>query len=133
MFDKIDLNNLNKKAYHIGNLEQKVIDLLQLQITPGIILIDVSNIKHIEKHKAKFKSEAEYVQHIQSITEIILNPDFVGVHPDGISIEFFKKIDEILVLAIRIRPHEPFWVRTVFPITPDKLQTYIDAGTLKKY
>lgn len=133
MFDKIDLNNLNKKAYHIGNLEQKVIELLQLQITPGIILIDVANIKHTEKHKAKFKSEADYIKHIESITEIIQNPDFVGIHPDGISIEFFKKIDEILVLAIRMRPQEPFWVRTVFPITPDKLQTYINAGTLKKY
>jgi hypothetical protein len=132
MFDKIDFKNLDQKAYYVGDLDQKVIDLLQLNILPGKVLIDIANIKHTEKHKEKFKSEDDYIYHMEFITEIIQNPDFVGIHPDGVSVRFFKKIDEIMVLAIRLRPQSPYWIRTVFPITIDKLQLYIEAGTLKK-
>jgi hypothetical protein len=132
MFDKIDFKNLSKKAYYIGNLEQKIIALLQVNIAEGKILIDVLNIKHAEKHKCEFQSEEEYIRHMEHLTDIIQNPDYIGLHPDGTSIQFIKKIDEVMILAIRIRSQGPYWVRTVFPITLGKLQTYIDAGTLKK-
>lgn len=131
--EKFDLDNINKNTYHIGNLNKKVIELLNLHIQENTkIIIGQDKIKYTEKHKHKFSSYDEYKKHIEMTPEIINSPDYVALHPNGESIEFIKIIDEIILVAVRVRQHGNLWVKSVFPITQAKLDIYIKSGTAKK-
>jgi len=132
MFDIIDLSNIDKKVYHIGNLDQKIISLLQLNVIEGKILLDADRLKYIEKHKTDFPSEDAYKAHVEKIPEIIQKPDYLCLHPDGTSIKFFKKFDENIIVAIRLSKKDLYCVKTFYPITESKFKAYIDSGALKK-
>lgn len=64
--------------------------------------------------------------------EIVASPDYVALHPNGESIEFIKMVDEIILVAVRVRQHGNLWVKSIFPITQSKLEIYIKSGTAKK-
>ena len=88
-------------------------------------------LKYIEKHKSDFKSEEDFYKHIEMLPEIIGNPDYVGIHPSGESIEYIKRIDEVMIVAVRLTGKKALWVRTAFPLSNDKLETYISSGSVK--
>lgn len=129
----LSLKDKSIKIHYVGTLDQKVIDLLHLNLSPSRIVLGSDKIEYIMKHKTKFESEQSFYYHIESIPNIISHPDYIGLHPNGDSIEYIKKIDEIMLVAVRVRTHGQLWVKSVFPITQDKLQKYIDSGTLKKF
>lgn len=133
MSKKIDIQNEEIQVHEVGTLNSKVISLLGLQTNEKKIVIGKDKLKYVEKHKHKFKSEDEFVRHIESLPEIIDNPDYVGLHPNGDSIEYIKQIDKILLIAVRIRSQGNLWIKSVFPITKDKLETYKMSGSLKEY
>ncbi|CDX02958.1 hypothetical protein DesLBE_4632 [Desulfitobacterium sp. LBE] len=131
--EKFNLENINKNSYHIGNLNKKIIELLNLNIQENTkIIIGQDKIKYTEKHKHKFASYDEYKQHIEMAPEIVASPDYVALHPNGESIEFIKMVDEIILVAVRVRQHGNLWVKSIFPITQSKLEIYIKSGTAKK-
>ena len=133
IIENFDINNLTKPVYHIGKLNSKVIEILQIELGEADILLGVDKIKYIEKHKYKFKSDEEYKRHVESVPDIIANPDYIAVHPTGQSIEYIKQIDEIMIVAVRVRAKGVLWVKSVFPISKQKLETYIRSGSTKKY
>lgn len=133
MAKKIDIRNDEIQVHEVGTLNSKVISLLGLHSNEMKIVIGKDKLKYIEKHKHKFKNNDEYIRHIESLPDIIENPDFVGLHPSGDSIEYIKQIDEILLIAVRIRNQGKLWIKSVFPITKDKLETYKRAGSLREY
>ncbi len=102
MSKKIDIRNDKIQVHEVGTLNSKVISLLGLHSNEMKIVIGKDKLKYIEKHKHKFKNEDEFIRHIESLPDIIENPDFVGFHPNGDSIEYIKQIDEILLIAVRI-------------------------------
>ncbi|QUI24844.1 hypothetical protein HZI73_22200 [Vallitalea pronyensis] len=132
MTEKFDIDNLTQNAYVIGKLNEEIINLLNLTMDETDILIGKDKIKYTLKHKHKFRNDEEYKKCIEFTPDIIANPDYVGVHPNGKSIEFIKTIDQTLVVAVRIKPKGILWVKTIFPITPDKLNVYKKSNTLKK-
>lgn len=130
--EKFDINNITKNSYHIGMLTKKVIDTLGLSLKETKILLGQDKIKYTEKHKHKFKNFDEYKKHIELTPDIIANPDYVALHPNGKSIEYIKRINEIMLIAVRVKPHGFLWVKSVFPISEAKLNVYIESGTAKK-
>lgn len=117
----------------IGILNNKTIQLLDLKRSEAVILISADKLKYIEKHKSEFNDQEEFDLHVSLIPEIIENPDYVAVHPSGESVEYIKTINETVLIAVRLNQKDRLWFKTLFKITPAKLQTYIDSGTAKKY
>ena len=130
--DKLDLNNITKSSYQIGILTLEVIEVLGLSLKETKIVIGKDKLKYTEKHKHKYKSHNEYLKHIELTPDIIANPDYVALHPTGKSIEYIKRIDEVMLVAVRVKPHGNLWVKSVFPISEAKLSVYLKSGTLKK-
>jgi hypothetical protein len=86
--------------------------------------------KYIEKHKYDFKTEDEFYKHIALIPDIIENPDYVGKHPSKNSIEYIKRIDEIMIVAVRIKDTGNLAFRSAYPLTEKQLSDYISCKTV---
>ena len=131
MFNKLDLNQ-KKNVVTIGKLTEEIIELLEIEITEEKnIVIWKDRIKYIEKHKSDFDSDEEWKTHVEAIPDIIENPDYVSIHPSGRSIEFIKKINEHMLVAVRLTNKKTLDFRSSYPISENKLQSYLDSGRLK--
>lgn len=130
--NKLDLVSIENKPYKIGRLKQSVIDELKLCICETDILIWGDRISYIEKHRGDFETESAYKKHVEALPEIINHPDYVCVHPNGKSLEYIKKLDEWMLVAVRIRLEGALVVRSGYPIKQQKLDSYIASGRAKK-
>lgn len=77
-------------------------------------------------------TEADYKKHVESMPDIINNPDYVGLHPKGNSIQYIKRIDELMLVAIRITLKGKLVVRSSYPITQNTLDSYLASGSVKE-
>ena len=83
--------------------------------------------KHMEKHRQEFSDfDAIY----ERIPEIIAHPDYIGHHPDRQSLEYIKRIDGNVLVAVTLC--DKLNVRTMFVIKDSKLKNYLNAGRAKK-
>ena len=130
--DKINIDNIDKKVYEVGILKQDVINMFNLGIEEKKICFSDDKILYTKKHKRQYDSEEQYKKCIESTPDIISKPDYIAVHPNGKSIEYIKKIDNIMLVAVRIKRSGCLWVKSVYPITQAKLDLYINANTAKK-
>lgn len=126
--DIIQEFNAGKKSIIVGKLTQNVINLLQIQHAPSDIVIWSDRYQHISKHEGNFKSLQSFQKCFNSIPEIIFDPDYVAKHPSLDSIEYIKQIDELVLVAVRIKKGK-LAVKTMFPLTNSKLNDYINSGT----
>ena len=54
----------------------------------------------------------------------------MGLHPNGKSLEYVKKIDGNVLVAVRLGDNLD--VRTMYVVKESKLQNYINSGRTKK-
>lgn len=84
--------------------------------------------KHMKKHVAEF---SDFEKAYESIPEIIREADYVGLHPNGDSLQYIKKIDGNILVAVSLGVEEGS-VRTMYSITENKLNNYLASGRLRK-
>ena len=84
----------------VGHLTPKVIKAFDLDYKPGEeITLSAQRKKHMEKHRQEFSDfDATY----ERIPEIIAHPDYIGRHPNGQSLEYIKRIDGNVLVAVRL-------------------------------
>ena len=127
--DELDINYLkNKKKIKIGELTPEVIDILNLNDKPRNITMWADRLEHCEKHKEDFSSEEDYYKTIKCIPSIIQSPDYIGLHPDGNSIQYIKKITENCIVGITTNSLS---FRTLYPIKESKLEYYLETNRIK--
>ena len=121
---------MDNKIKEIGWLSKNIIDKLNITDisinTP--IYLGPSNINHmINSHPA------DYNKYKNNISEIINTPDYGYLNSSDNSIELIKDfIDEgkHVRAAIRISNNKQLFLRTLFTITDNKLQNYINSKKL---
>ena len=64
---------------------------------------------------------------MEAIPLIINNPDYVGYNKNNNSIEYIKRIDELTLVAIRIKQKGDLFLRSLYPISQIKLNNKILA------
>ena len=123
----------NKKT-KIGYIQENVLhlcssDKLTLTLNQPIFISE-GNVEHI-----KNEHPIEYEMYFSELSNILSNPDYVGVHPNGRSIEYLKFFGdgpERILVAIRATKRGTLFVRSLYYITEEKFNSYIDSGTIKK-
>ena len=112
----------------VGHLTPKVIKAFNLDYKPGEdITQSAQRKKHMEKHRQEFSDfDAIY----ERIPEIIAHPDYICHNPDGQSLEYIKRIDGNVLVAVTLC--DKLNVRTMFVIKDSKLKNYLNAGRAKK-
>jgi hypothetical protein len=116
----------------IGKLTKEVISLLGLNRSECDIILWEDRLKYIQKHIADFDSIEEYEKHTELIPEIIKNPDYVGKHPNSKSIEYIKRIDRLMLVAVRLKLSGDLAFCSAYPIREEQLESYIRSGRAYK-
>lgn len=113
---------------NVGKLSKKVIETFDLDYEEGtLIKLSPKRKNHMEKHRDEF---SDFDTTFERIDEIIANPDYVGQHPTGKSLEYIKKIDGNVLVAVRLS--DKLTVRTMYVIKETKLKNYIESGRTRK-
>ena len=125
-------------SFKIGELTQKVIDLLEIEdMNPRSIILTYDRIEnHTLKHLQDFKDDEEFYRHISLLPEIIEKPDYVGLHPSNNSIQYIKRYTDIsgdILIGIRLRKIGVLFYRSSYKITKKQFNDYLSAGTIKKF
>ena len=130
----LDINSLKNGFINVkvGRLTQDIINLLNLNRDECDIVLWEDRLKYIEKHKVNFDDESDFEKHIARIPEIIDSPDYVGKHPADNSIQYIKRLDKLMIVAIRIKNQGNLAFRTAYPLSEEQLADYIKCGTVWK-
>ena len=121
------INKFSSSKDYVGKLKTEIIEMLDLPYENRDIFIGGTNKKHIRK-----KHRKEFDKYFDKIPEIIERPTYVGVHPSRGGIEFIKKYDENILVAIQASNRDVLYVRSMYMITEDKINNYLENGTMKK-
>lgn len=118
-------------AQEVGKVSAKVISLLgaSLQIDQPIY-IGPSNIAHMQS-----RHPADYAKYGQYIPQILAAPDYVGTNPADGSIEYVKDFQingEFVKVAVRLSGSGVLYARSLYVLNPNRVQNFIQKGTLKK-
>ncbi|WP_342416132.1 PBECR2 nuclease fold domain-containing protein [Paenibacillus sp. FSL R10-2782] len=131
MIYELDLH-MTQENMVIGKLTQEIIDLLELPYEEKDIVLWKGRIKYLEKHQSDFPSEEAFIKHLKAIPSVIKTPEYVGLHPKGNSIQFIKRIDDLMLVAVRISHNQNWAFRSAYPISQDTFNAYLQANTVKK-
>lgn len=115
----------------VGYFSQEVIDLLKLDMAAGtLIYIGETNIEHIRN-----RHPYEYEKYYSDLSDIIQNPDYVGMNPKDGSIGYVKLYrigSEYIRVAVRITPKGSAFVKSLHLLSTCNAERYMERGTLKK-
>ena len=115
----------------VGKVSARVIALLGLSadVDQPIYLGD-SNIAHM-----KSRHPGDYAKYGPLIPLILSTPDYVGQNPSDGSVEYVKDFQvngEFVKVAVRLSGSGVFYARSVYVLNPNRVQNFIQKGTLKK-
>jgi len=117
------LNDVKK----VGEFSAEVVKLLSLDITTGTpIYIGESNEAHmISSHYY------EHTHFFEEIPFIISFPDFVRKRNIDGSIEFIKRYDHYVKLAVRIAGDGKYYARSIYRVRDNVIKRMLKNKTLK--
>ena len=112
----------------VGYLKKEIIDLLKINLKPGEIKLLSGGIKHIRKRRINC-----FNRYINKIPDIIKSPDYVGTNPKYLkSVEYIKKIDKNILVAVRLSPYGGLSVATMYEITESKILSMLSYDRIIK-
>ncbi len=132
--DRLNIKRMeiDKQILKIGELSQDIIDLLNLQEKPRNIKFAFDRIPHCEKHKTDFKDEFSYYKSMELIPQIISSPEYVGYNEKNNGIEYIKRLDDLTLVAVRLKSSGDLFLRSIYPISDVKLNNGIASNQIKK-
>lgn len=68
---------------------------------------------------------------MEKIPLIINEPDYVGYNTNNNSIEYIKRLGDLTLVAIRIKPKGDLFLRSIYPISEVKLKNKIISKEYK--
>ncbi len=115
----------------IGKVSARVISLLgeSFQIDQPIYL-GPSNIAHMQSRHPE-----DYAKYGPYIPKILAEPDYIGKNPTDGSIEYVKDFQingEFVKVAVRLSGSGVLYARSLYILSPNRVQNFIKKGTLKK-
>lgn len=115
----------------IGFINKRIIDKLNLDISPSPIYLGESNIKHMKSRHPK-----DYENHKNHLTLILSNPDYIRINNRDNSLEYVKEFkvgNEYIKIAVRVSTSGKWFVRSMYSLNTNRVNKFIKKGTLVKY
>lgn len=114
----------------LGVIGESIINLFDLNINPQTsVYIGLNNRIHMENsHSETYREYESYM------SDILANPDYVGVNPHDNSLEYYKSYNGVTVhikLAVRSTAKGVYFAKTIYEINDNKLNSYIKKGRIK--
>jgi hypothetical protein len=123
----------NKKIWQIGELKQRVIDLLKINFKVCPIYIGDDNIEHI-----KSEHPHAYARYGADIKDILENPKYVSQHPicndDSIHyIKIYTQSNDYVKVVVKPTKAGKLFVKSMFIIDKQNIYQYWTRHVFKTY
>lgn len=126
---------MSKEAFPIhriaGSVSEQVEAILGLSITGDRnIYLGDSNLLHMQTSHPK-----DWEKYGAELFHILTAPDYVGQNPKDGSIEYVKEFlidSEYVKVAVRLSGNGTFYARSLYVLNPNRVNNFIQKGTLKK-
>lgn len=107
---------------YLGTLNETIAKYWQLANHKNKpILVFDDRIEHVKsRHLSDFGSEEKIMDAYDKLNSIIKKPDFTFYNTKNNSIEFYKKYDDGLCVAVRVSSGKTLKVRSWFPVKDNK-------------
>jgi hypothetical protein len=116
-----------KKIKAVGYLTKEMIDLAGSDLPSQEIIITEEVQKHIKKEHPE-----DYDKYFISLESIINNPDYVGINEKHrLSMEFIKKIDNNILVAVKLSIQNEIYVASMYHINDLKISKRLNNKTIK--
>lgn len=119
------------KAQQVSTFQAKVVAALGLSVSPGTpIYLGESNIAHMQA-----KHPADYAKYGNYISTILNSPDYIRTNSKDGSVEYVKEFQingEFVKVAVRVTGAGTWFVRSLYILNHNRVQNFINKGTLKK-
>lgn len=115
----------------VGRISDEVIEKYKLYDYRNREIIQSLDLyMHVAKHVSEFESVDSYNHTMFNIPLIISEPLFVYYDPHKNSLLYFKEIDEnvCVVVKLALRKNKDTYVATVYPISRNKIDKYIEQS-----
>lgn len=120
---------MTDNRYLVGIFPSEFNHILQTNIP----LLNIYYSSGLEKHLQK-RRHTECLPYISRLSEIIANPDYIGVNQNekGVSFELVKKLDFSLLVGIKLDVEGDYlYVSTMHEIQQSKCERRLHSGRLK--
>lgn len=115
----------------VGSISPHIAKLLhRSDIGDKPVFLGDSNIAHMQ-----MSHPADYAKYGACISDILSNPDYVGINPKDDSIEYVKEYlinHEYVKVAVRVSTAGRFFARSLYVLNQNRVHNFIAKGTLKK-
>ncbi|OAA90037.1 hypothetical protein [Clostridium ljungdahlii] len=125
------MEGTNDKLIQVGRFYQKLNDI----IGSNLPLQKIYRSKGLPAHLIKEK-HFNCLKHIDDISNIIKNPDYVGINPNekGDTVELIKVLDKNILVGIKLDVDENYlYVSTMYDVQESKLRRRLHSGRVKKF
>lgn len=86
-----------------------------------IVLYPEAKAHSKEKHLKQYASINDYYFVMDSLEDIIKNPDYVFYDKSKDGLEYYKNVRGYILVAVRIKPGKDLRVRSVYPVKQTKI------------
>lgn len=120
----------NDKMLEVGMYQEEFNKILNIDLPIGIIYQSKGLPTHMVKRK-HFKC----LKYIDKISDIIKNPDYIGINPsEDNSIELIKRFENNVLIGIKLDTDENYlYVSTMHDVQESKIERRLHGGRLKKF
>lgn len=115
----------------VGEFYQKLNDLTGTNLPLKKIYLS----KGLETHLIK-QNHSNCLKHIADITDIIENPDYVGINPNQSenSIELIKMFSENILVGIKLDVDNDYlYIATMHDVQESKINRRLHSGRIKRF
>ena len=119
-----------EKFIEVGEFYQELNDI----IGSNLPLQKIYRSKGLPAHLIK-KKHFNCLKHIDNISDIIKNPDYIGINPNeqGETVELIKTFDKNILVGIKLNTDENYlYVYTIHEVQESKLNRRLYSGRIKK-
>lgn len=113
------VNSSKRKLFKITNQYAEKYELDDSYIGKTIILYN-DRISHIERHRFDFSTDTLLTQILNDLSFIIANPDFITRDNKNNSLQIIKRMNDNVLIAVRISKSNELKVKTIYPINETK-------------
>lgn len=117
------------KLIKIGEFKQEYNQILNTSLPCFEIMQSTGLIKHISK------KHSHCVRYLDKVSDILENPDYIGVSPkEKDSIELVKVYEDNILIAIKLDcDNSYYYLASLYDISGGKMENRLNSGRLKKY
>jgi len=89
----------------------------------AMIYIGESNVNHIKR-----RHSSDYMKYSDRLSQIISEPDYVGINDEDDSLEYVKIFDDHVKVVIRVVGDERLYVRSLYTVYQSRTDFFIKSG-----